>query len=131
MYPLKFEPIFKTIVWGGEKIAPYKGVETEQDHIGESWELSGVRGNESVVANGALKGRTIADLVKEYKGRLVGEHVYAHTGDEFPLLIKFIDALSDLSVQVHPNDEKDRDVVCGRRRAGRAPARRHDRGDHA
>ena len=105
MYPLKFEPIFKTIVWGGEKIAPYKGVETEQEHIGESWELSGVKGNESVVANGALKGRTIADLVKEYKGRLVGEHVYADTGDEFPLLIKFIDALSDLSVQVHPNDE--------------------------
>ena len=104
MYPLKFEPIFKTIVWGGEKIAPYKGVETEQEHIGESWELSGVKGNESVVANGALKGRTIADLVKEYKGRLVGEHVYANTGDEFPLLIKFIDALSDLSVQVHPND---------------------------
>ena len=80
MYPLKFEPIFKTIVWGGEKIAPYKGVETEQEHIGESWELSGVKGNESVVANGALKGRTIADLVKEYKGRLVGEHVYANTG---------------------------------------------------
>lgn len=105
MYPLKFKPIFKTIVWGGEKIAPYKGVETTQEHIGESWELSGVKGNESVVANGALAGKTIAELVKEYKGRLVGEHVYANTGDEFPLLIKFIDALSDLSIQVHPNDE--------------------------
>ena len=104
MYPFKFEPIFKTIVWGGEKIAPYKGVETTQEHIGESWELSGVKGNESVVANGALEGRTIAELVKEYKGRLVGEHVYADTGDEFPLLIKFIDALSDLSIQVHPDD---------------------------
>jgi len=105
MYPLKFKPIFKTIVWGGEKIAPYKGVETTQEHIGESWELSGVKGNESVVANGALAGKTIAELVKKYKGRLVGEHVYANTGDEFPLLIKFIDALSDLSIQVHPNDE--------------------------
>ena len=105
MYPLKFEPIFKTIVWGGEKIAPYKGVETTQEHIGESWELSGVKGNESVVSNGALAGKTIAQLVKEYKGQLVGEHVYADTGDEFPLLIKFIDALSDLSIQVHPNDE--------------------------
>ena len=105
MYPLKFEPIFKTIVWGGEKIAPYKGVETDQEHIGESWELSGVKGNESVVANGTWKGRTIAELVKEFQGKLVGEHVYADTGDEFPLLIKFIDALSDLSVQVHPNDE--------------------------
>ena len=105
MYPLKFEPIFKTLVWGGEKIAPYKGIETEQTHIGESWELSGVAGNESVVAEGPLKGRTIASLVKEYKEKLVGKHVYENTGDEFPLLIKFIDALSDLSIQVHPNDE--------------------------
>ena len=105
MSPLKFEPIFKTLVWGGEKIAPYKGIETSQQHIGESWELSGVAGNESVVAEGPLKGKTIAQLVKEYKGELVGEHVYENTGDEFPLLIKFIDALSDLSIQVHPNDE--------------------------
>ena len=105
MSPLKFEPIFKTLVWGGEKIAPYKGIETSQQHIGESWELSGVAGNESIVAEGPLKGKTIAQLVKEYKGELVGEHVYENTGDEFPLLIKFIDALSDLSIQVHPNDE--------------------------
>ena len=105
MGPLKFEPILKTIVWGGEKIAPYKGIETKQNHIGESWELSGVAGNESVVSEGPLKGKTIAELTKEYKGKLVGEHVYANTGDEFPLLIKFIDALSDLSIQVHPNDE--------------------------
>jgi len=105
MSPLKFEPILKTIVWGGEKIAPYKGIETEQKHIGESWELSGVSGNESVVAEGPLKGKTIAQLVKEYKADLVGKHVYENTGDEFPLLIKFIDALSDLSIQVHPNDE--------------------------
>ena len=105
MTPLKFEPILKTIVWGGEKIAPYKGIETNQKHIGESWELSGVAGNESVVAEGPLKGKTIAELVKEYKGELVGKHVYENTGDEFPLLIKFIDALTDLSIQVHPNDE--------------------------
>ena len=105
MTPLKFEPILKTIVWGGEKIAPYKGIETEQKHIGESWELSGVAGNQSVVADGPLKGKTIAQLVKEYKADLVGKHVYENTGDEFPLLIKFIDALTDLSIQVHPNDE--------------------------
>ena len=105
MSPLKFEPILKTIVWGGEKIAPYKGIETEQKHIGESWELSGVAGNESIVAEGPLKGKTIAQLVKEYKADLVGKHVYENTGDEFPLLIKFIYALSDLSIQVHPNDE--------------------------
>ena len=104
MYPLKFKPILKTVVWGGEKIAPFKHIETDQHHIGESWELSGVAGNESVVANGAWKGRSIADLVREYKGCLVGQHVYDNTGDQFPLLIKFIDALSDLSIQVHPND---------------------------
>ncbi len=105
MYPLKFKPILKTVVWGGEKIAPYKEIETTQQHIGESWELSGVKGNESIVANGPLEGKTIAELVREYKGDLVGKHVYENTGDEFPLLIKFIDALSDLSIQVHPNDE--------------------------
>ncbi len=105
MHPLKFKPIFKTVVWGGEKIAPYKEMETAQKHIGESWELSGVHGNESIVAEGPLAGRTIADLVKEYKGELIGRHVYENTGDEFPLLIKFIDALTDLSIQVHPNDE--------------------------
>lgn len=104
MYPLKFKPIFKTVVWGGEKIAPFKGVTTDQHNIGESWELSGVSGNESVVANGPLEGKTIAELVREYKGALVGEKVYKATGDEFPLLIKFIDAKSDLSIQVHPDD---------------------------
>ena len=97
MTPLKFEPILKTIVWGGEKIAPYKGIETAQKHIGESWELSGVAGNESVGSEGRLKAKPIAELV--------GEHACENTGDEFPLLSKFIDALTDLSVQVHPNDE--------------------------
>lgn len=103
-YPLKFEPILKSLVWGGEKIAPFKNIETDQHNIGESWELSGVRGNESVVANGEYRGRTIADLVREFKGELVGNSVYAGTGDEFPLLIKFIDAKQDLSIQVHPDD---------------------------
>ena len=104
MKPLKFKPILKTVVWGGEDIAPYKGIETTQQHIGESWELSGVPGNESIVAEGPLEGRSIASLVKEYKGELVGEQVYERTGDQFPLLIKFIDAAADLSIQVHPDD---------------------------
>jgi len=104
LYPFKFRPILKTVVWGGEKIAPYKGIETTQDHIGESWELSGVPGHESVVANGALAGLTVTDLAARYRGELLGEKVYAATGTEFPLLIKFIDARDDLSVQVHPND---------------------------
>lgn len=105
MYPLKFNPILKSVVWGGEKIAPFKGIETEQHNIGESWELSGVKDNESVIANGPLAGKNIAELCEEYKGELLGEKVYAKTGAEFPLLIKFIDARDDLSIQVHPNDE--------------------------
>ena len=104
MYPLKFEDIFKTVVWGGEKIAPFKGVQTEQHNIGASWELSGVKGNESVVANGPLAGHTITELACEYKEVLLGKKVYEATGTEFPLLIKFIDARDDLSVQVHPDD---------------------------
>ena len=104
MYPLKFDPWLRTMVWGGTKIAAYKGIATEDDRIGESWELSGVPEHETAVVNGALRGRSITDLVKEYKGRLVGEHVYAENGDEFPLLIKFIDARDDLSIQVHPDD---------------------------
>ena len=104
MYPLKFEDIFKTVVWGGEKIAPFKGVQTDQHNIGESWELSGVKGNESVVANGPLAGHTITELACQYKEVLLGKKVYETTGTEFPLLIKFIDARDDLSVQVHPDD---------------------------
>ena len=105
MYPLKFRPLLTTFVWGGEKIAPYKGIPSTEKHIGESWELSGVEGLVSVVANGPLADKTIAEVLAEYKGQLVGEHVYARTGDEFPLLFKFIDALKDLSIQVHPSDE--------------------------
>lgn len=104
MYPLKFKPILKTLVWGGEKIAPFKDITTDQHNIGESWELSGVKGNESIVANGEFAGKTVTELVKEFKGRLVGEKNYSKTGDEFPLLIKFIDAKQDLSIQVHPDD---------------------------
>ena len=105
MYPLKFQNIFKSVVWGGEKIAPFKGVNTQQKNIGESWELSGVKGNESIVAEGPLAGRTITSLAEEYKGALLGDKVYAATGAEFPLLIKFIDARDDLSIQVHPDDK--------------------------
>ena len=105
MYPLKFKNIFKSVVWGGEQIAPFKGANTQQKNIGESWALSGVKGNESVVAEGPLAGRTITSLAEEYKGALLGEKVYAATGTEFPLLIKFIDARDDLSIQVHPDDK--------------------------
>lgn len=104
LYPLKFSPWLKKKVWGGEKIASFKGIESSRKQIGESWELSGVEGHLSVVSDGPLAGKTILDLVSEYKGRLVGDKVYAEMGNGFPILVKFIDAEKDLSIQVHPND---------------------------
>ncbi len=101
----KFKPYLKTVVWGGEKIAPFKGIETEQHNIGESWELSGVKGHESVIDGGEFDGKTITVLAELRKDWLLGKKVYERTGTEFPLLIKFIDAAADLSIQVHPNDE--------------------------
>ena len=105
MYPLKFEPFLRPMIWGGEKIAAYKGVETSVRSIGESWELSGVAGNESVVAEGEYAGRTLPELIARFRGELVGEAVYERHGTEFPLLVKFIDARQDLSIQVHPDDQ--------------------------
>lgn len=96
------------MVWGGEKIAAYKGVESDDPKVGESWEISSYPGAESVVSEGPLEGKTLPELVREYKDRLVGKAVYERTGDEFPLLIKFIDARNDLSIQVHPDDAKAR-----------------------
>lgn len=104
MYPLKFNPILKSMIWGGDKLRQYKAIDTDQKNIGESWELSGVPGNESVVSNGEFVGRTITELIKEYGAELLGRHVYETCGEKFPLLIKFIDARDDLSIQVHPDD---------------------------
>lgn len=104
MYPLKFNPILKSMIWGGDKLRQYKAIDTDQKNIGESWELSGVPGNESVVSNGEFTGRTITELIKEYGPELLGRHVYETYGEKFPLLIKFIDARDDLSIQVHPDD---------------------------
>ena len=101
---LEFKPILKTLVWGGEKIVPFKGIKTKQEHVGESWEVSDVPGDESIVEGGSYDGRSLTELVKEFKGRLVGEKVYAASADVFPLLFKFIDAEGDLSIQVHPDD---------------------------
>lgn len=100
----KFEPYLKSVLWGGEKIAPFKGIATDQHEIGESWEISGVTGHESIVAEGADKGLNLVQLIEKYKGALVGEAVYQQFGTTFPLLVKIIDAKSDLSVQVHPDD---------------------------
>ena len=104
LYPIKFEPYLKTVVWGGSNIPGFKGIDTDQEKIGESWELSGVKGHESVVANGPFAGKTITELIDRYKERLVGQKNWDKDGNEFPLLVKFIDAEKDLSLQVHPND---------------------------
>lgn len=103
--PLKFTPWMRTMVWGGNKISEYKHQNTIQDGIGESWEISAVPGHESVVEEGVFVGRNLAELVRKYKGLLVGKSVYEQYGDRFPLLVKIIDAHRDLSIQVHPNDE--------------------------
>ena len=92
------------MIWGGEKLRQYKSIDTDQKNIGESWELSGVPGNESVVSTGEFTGRTITELIKEYGPELLGRKVYETYGEKFPLLIKFIDARDDLSIQVHPDD---------------------------
>lgn len=104
MKPLKFSPCLVEKVWGGEKIAAFKGVKSDNERIGESWELSAVDGNVSVVSEGPFAGRTLTDLIREYGAMIVGEKVYQATGEEFPILVKFIDARQDLSIQVHPSD---------------------------
>ena len=105
MYPLKFEPILKQTLWGGDKIIPFKHLNESLSNVGESWEVSAVEGSESVVANGPDKGLTLPEMVRKYRDELVGESNYARFGNKFPLLIKFIDAKLDLSIQVHPGDE--------------------------
>ncbi|MFV0344864.1 MAG: type I phosphomannose isomerase catalytic subunit [Bacteroidales bacterium] len=106
MYPLKFKPIFKERIWGGNKIKTVLNKDfSPLPNCGESWELSGVEGDVSIVCNGKLKDNSLAELVEIYMGDLVGEKNYERFGNEFPLLIKFIDSQDNLSVQVHPDDE--------------------------
>lgn len=101
----KFEPLLKQTIWGGNKIVAFKHIQSDMENVGESWEVSGVPGDESVVANGECKGKTLNEVLAEMKQKLVGEENYKRFGDRFPLLIKFIDARQDLSIQVHPDDE--------------------------
>lgn len=103
---IKFRPILKQVLWGGNKIIPFKQLDADMEQVGESWEVSGVKDNESIVANGQYEGMKLNDLVALLKGDLVGEENYERFGNEFPLLIKFIDASKQLSIQVHPNDEQ-------------------------
>lgn len=105
LYPLEFSPFFRTMVWGGERILPYKGVTGNLPKIGESWEISGYGDHLTLVDNGPLRGKTVLQLCSMYKEQLLGKRVYEAEGEAFPLLIKIIDAHSDLSIQVHPDDE--------------------------
>lgn len=107
LYPLRFKPLMKEVVWGGEQLARSgKRVPRGKNPnmIGESWEISALEDEVSVVAEGELVGNSIVDLVEIYMGELVGDAVYERFGLEFPVLLKFIDTRDTLSVQVHPND---------------------------
>ena len=104
LYPLKFIPQFKSVIWGGNRLATFKNTEAATDSVGESWELSDVTGHESIVAEGELQGCSLHDLIAQYGEKLVGEIPLRRFGTKFPILIKLIDANDDLSVQVHPDD---------------------------
>ncbi|MFT4781908.1 MAG: mannose-6-phosphate isomerase [Psychroserpens sp.] len=105
LYPLKFEPILKDKIWGGQKLKALLNKRSNLSNIGESWEISDVKGDTSIVANGNLKNQSLKELLESYKSDLIGKKNYNIFGNKFPLLIKFIDAKKDLSIQLHPNDE--------------------------
>jgi len=105
LYPLKFQPILKDKIWGGEKLNRYFDKASDSNNLGESWEISTVKGDVSIVSNGKLKGQSLQKIVDIYKSELLGKKNWKRFAEEFPLLIKFIDAKEDLSIQLHPNDE--------------------------
>ena len=105
LYPLKFQPILKDKIWGGQKLQQLLHKSTSSTKAGESWEISDVEGDTSIVANGPLKGTSLKTLMDTYTSDLMGAKNFRQFGKKFPLLIKFIDAKQDLSVQLHPNDE--------------------------
>ncbi|NJB83262.1 type I phosphomannose isomerase catalytic subunit [Wenyingzhuangia aestuarii] len=104
-YPIKFTPILQDKIWGGQKLKTVLNKQTDLNRVGESWEISSVKDAISVVANGMYKGKSLIELIAENKTSLLGEKVYQQFGNTFPLLIKFIDATENLSIQLHPNDE--------------------------
>jgi mannose-6-phosphate isomerase len=105
LYPIKFNPILKEKIWGGQKLKNILNKPNDAPNVGESWEISDVEGDSSIVRNGALAGQSLKTLIESFKSDLVGEKNYKQFGNKFPLLIKFIDAKEDLSIQLHPNDE--------------------------
>ncbi len=105
LYPLKFQPLYKNVIWGGNRLRDYGFNYDPLPNCGELWVLSSVEGHESVIANGFLTDNTLNEAIEIYMGDLVGDKVFNRYGTEFPLLIKIIDAAQDLSIQVHPDDE--------------------------
>lgn len=105
LYPLQFEPILKERIWGGTKLKTLLNKPITSEITGESWEISTVENDVSVVANGDFKGKTLNDLIDLYPEAILGTKVYGRFGKQFPLLFKYLDAREDLSIQLHPNDE--------------------------
>ena len=105
LYPLLFEPNLHSVVWGGNQLRPYKGLEPSDEPIGESWEVSAVPSSTSIISNGAYKGKDLISVINEQSEAILGKKVNEKYDGKLPLLVKFIDAKRDLSIQVHPNDE--------------------------
>ena len=105
LYPLLFEPNLHTVVWGGNQLRSYKDMESSDEPIGESWEVSAVPTSTSIIANGELKGKDLITVINEQPDDILGKKVNEKYQGKLPLLVKFIDAKRDLSIQVHPNDE--------------------------
>lgn len=103
--PIKFKPIIKEKIWGGTKLRQLLNKNSKSNNFGESWEISSVKNNISIVESNNDKGKTLTELIQKYKGKLVGDKIYKEFGTDFPLLIKFIDAEENLSIQLHPNNE--------------------------
>jgi len=105
VYPIRFNPIFKEKIWGGNKLKDVLSKDTNKQDVGESWEISDVNGNVSEVSNGVYKGTNLKDLIANHEASFLGVDNFEHFGYDFPLLIKFLDAKTDLSVQVHPDNK--------------------------
>lgn len=105
LYPLRFEPFFQYRIWGGNQLRNFLKKPIPSEHIGESWEISDLKGHSSIVANGPLAGRCLKELTAFYQDDLLGVNNYKRFGGQFPLLVKFIDAHQKLSIQVHPDDQ--------------------------
>ena len=105
LYPLLFHPNLHSVVWGGNRLRPYKGLEPSDEPIGESWEVSAVPTSTSIISNGMWAGRDLISVITEYPDAILGKAVNEKYQGKLPLLVKFIDAKKDLSIQVHPDDE--------------------------